>query len=101
MTFVHIDLQEGFEDDAVVIRVNSKEVFRKLNVKTRLQIGFADYVEANVPEGLVNVEIALPLRNLSESIMLQLTVPVYIGVSVTRDGKIVHTEPRTEPFGYL
>jgi hypothetical protein len=101
MVLLHVALQEGFEDDTVVIRVNGEEVFHKPNVKTRLQIGYADSIEVNVQEGPVNVEVALPLRDLTESVVLQVSAPVYLGVSVTRDGRIMYTEPRSEPFGYL
>jgi hypothetical protein len=36
MSLLHIALQEGFNDDTVVIRVNGSEVFHKAGVKTRL-----------------------------------------------------------------
>lgn len=98
---IHIALQEGFEGEIVVIRVNGNEVFHKPNVKTRLQIGIADFIEVGIQKGSVNVEVALPLRNLSKSIVLQVSTPIYVGVSVTRDDRIVYTEPRREPFGYL
>ncbi len=101
MVLLHIALQEGFEGDTVVIRVNGKEVFRKPSVKTRLQTGYADSLEVNVQEGPVNVEVTLPARNLSESIEFRASGRVYLGVSVTRDGRISYKEPRTEPFGYV
>jgi hypothetical protein len=100
MALLHIALQDGFMDDTVVISVNGKEVFRMAGVKTRFQIGYADSFELKGQEGSVNVEIALPLRRLSESILLQVSTPVYLGVSVTPEGGLSYRISH-EPFGYL
>jgi hypothetical protein len=100
MALIHIDLQEGFEGDTVLIRVNGEEVFRRPVVKTRLQIGLADSIQLELPAGLVNIEVALPLRKLSESKALQVSAAVYLGVSVTREGKISYRISK-EPFGYM
>lgn len=100
MALLHIALQEGFTNDTVIIRINGKEIFHKPGVKTRLQIGYADSIEINVQEGSVKVEITLPLRNLSESTVLQVLKPVYLGVSITPENKI-SCRSSYEPFGYL
>ena len=99
MALLHIALQEGFFGDTVVVRVNGEEVFRKKDVKTRLQIGFADSVELNVAEGPTQVEVLLPAKNLSESVQLDVSAPTYVGVSVV-DGKIIFRISDV-PFGYL
>jgi len=99
MALLHIALQEGFTGDIVIVRVNNEEVFRKESVKTRLQIGYADSFEVTIEEGYVNVEVVLPLKNLSETIVLQVSTSLYIGVSI-HEGKIVYRISH-EPFGYL
>ena len=99
MALLHIAFQEGFTGDTVVVRVNGEEVFRKGNVKTRLQIGYADSFEMNVEEGSVNVEVLLPLKNLSETIVLQVSTAVYVGVSI-HEGRIDY-RISDQPFGYL
>jgi hypothetical protein len=99
MALVNIALQEGFTGDTVVIKVNDKEVFRDENVKTRLQIGLAASFETSTEEGPVNVEILLPLRNLKETIKLQVSTAIYIGVSINQ-GRIDY-RTSDEPFGYL
>lgn len=99
MTLLHIALQEGFEDETVVIRVAGREAFRKDNVRTKLQIGLADSFELNVEEGPVSLEIDLPKKSLSKSIELQVPNTVYLGVSLIA-GKIQHKISH-EPFGYV
>ncbi len=96
---VHIAFQEGFTDDTGVVRVNGREVFRRGSVKTRLQIGYADSFEVTVEEGSVNVEVLLPLRNLSQTIVLQVSTAVYVGVSI-HEGRIDY-RISDKPFGYL
>lgn len=95
-----IALQDGFADDLVVVRVNDQEVLRKEDVKTRYQIGLAHSFEVSVQAGSANVEVALPRKNLSELIAVQVSNPVYLGVSVTPGGKISYRVSQ-EPFGYL
>ncbi len=60
MPVLHINLQEGFANDTVVVRVNGQEVFNRTSVKTRLQIGLANAFEVDVPEGSADIQIALP-----------------------------------------
>ena len=99
MALLHIAMQEGFEDENVVIRVAGKEAFRKDSVRTKLQIGFADSFEMNVEEGPVSIEIDLPSKSLSRVIELQVQNAVYLGVSMIA-GKIEYKISH-EPFGYL
>jgi hypothetical protein len=102
MPLLHIAFQEGFMDDIVVVRVNDKEVYRKPNVRTELQIGFADSCEVDVRENMVKVEVVLPLRSLTKSIpvVFDSSAPVYLGLSITPEASISERVSR-EPFGYL
>ncbi len=99
MALLHVAFQEGFRNDAVVVRVNGEEVFHKQSVKTRLQIGYADSLELTVEEGRVDIEVLLPFKNLSETILLQVSTAVYVGVSI-HDSRIDY-RISTAPFGYL
>ena len=99
MGLLHIALQEGFEDETVVIRAAGKEVFRKDNVRTKLQIGFADSFEVNVEEGPVTIEIDLPARSLTESIEVQAQNTIYLGLSLI--GGKIRQRISSEPFGYV
>jgi hypothetical protein len=99
MVLLKIDLQDGFEGDLVVVRVNDKEIFRKEGIKTRLMLGYADSMETDAPLGQGRVEIALPQKNIRETISLNITAPVYLGLSVS-NGKIVQRISQTI-FAYL
>jgi hypothetical protein len=87
MALLYIDLQEGFTDDTVIVRVNDAEVFRQENVETRLQIGLAESVEVTVAEGSVDVEVLVASRSLSKAIKVQVSAETYVGVSIV-EGKI-------------
>jgi adenosine/AMP kinase len=99
MALLHIAFQEGFVDDIIIVRVNDKEVFRKENVTTRLQIGYADSFEVTINEGRVSIEILLPLKNLSKTIVLHIATVAYVGASI-HDGRIDY-RISDKPFGYL
>jgi hypothetical protein len=94
-----IDLQDGFEGDIVIIEINSKELYHNEGVKTELTLGYADSIEADVPEGQCTVEVNLPKKGISVSIHLEIMAPVYLGLSVL-DGKIVYRLSNTF-FAYL
>lgn len=100
MVLLHIALQEGFSNDSVGIQIDGQEVFQKTDIKTRNQIGFADSFDLNLPEGSVTVSISVPTRQASETITLRLKDPIYLGISLTREGKVIYRVSR-EPFGYL
>jgi len=99
MHLLHIAFQEGFDDDSVIVRINGKEMFRKDDLKTRSQIGYADSFETNSHEGPVTIDILLPNKNLSQTVQLQLTAATFIGVSI-QQGKIAY-RISNEPFGYV
>ena len=99
MMQLRIDLQDGFEGDTVVVKINNKELYRKKGVKTELTLGYADSLETEVPEGQNTIEIELPEKNIFESISLTVSSPVYLGLSVS-DGKIVARQSK-EFFAYL
>jgi hypothetical protein len=97
---LHIALQEGFTGDSVTIAINGQEVLRKQDVKTRLQTGYADAVEVQVPAGAVAVQIDVLSRQTAATQTLQVTQPVYLGVSLTAEGSIT-SRVSHEPFRYL
>lgn len=98
--FLHIALQEGFKQDALEIRVNGKEVYKKEGVTTRLQTGFADAVETDVRTPHVTIEINLSNKQISQMLNLDIVQPTYLGISMTAEGRVEH-RISFEPFGYL
>ena len=100
MPLVHVALQEGFLGDTVSVRVNGAEVARRANVSTKNQIGFAEAIELDVPEGEMRLELRLENRSLAETIVMRVEGNAHIGVSIDRAGQIECTQSQ-EPFRYL
>jgi hypothetical protein len=101
MSTLHIDFQEGFLDDTVVVRVNGEEYFKQ-DIRTRLQTGYAGSLDIEVPERRVEVEVNLPSKGISDSIpvVFEKSDTVYMGLSVTAQGEISERVSH-EPFGYV
>jgi hypothetical protein len=97
---LHVALQEGFTNDSVQILVNGREVFKKQDITTKTQIGFADSVELDIPKQPATVRVEVSSRLASETIALPEEDAVFLGISLSRDGKITHRISK-EPFGYL
>ena len=95
---LHIDLQEGFTDDTVIVNVDQTEVFNKHNVQTKLLLGYANTFEVQVPAGLVKVEIVVPTQKLSKTIELPISKSTYLALSL-QGNQIDHMVSDT-PFGY-
>jgi hypothetical protein len=98
IALLQVDLQEGFANDLVIVRVNGTEVFRRAGVTTRLLLGYAEYFQVQVQQGSLDVEIVVPSRNLSRSASVRVSQESYLGVSI-QDGEIEFSE-RDEPFSY-
>lgn len=98
MTLLRIDLQEGFQNDTVIIRVGGKQVFRQVGVTTKLMLGYAETLEVEVPEGPVRVRIKVPNRKLALTIPLEGTGTNYLGVYL-EGGKIAF-RTMDETMGY-
>ncbi len=95
---LHIDLQEGFTDDTVIVNVDQTEVFNKHNVQTKLLLGYADTFEVQVPAGLVKVEIVVPTQKLSKTIELPISKSTYLALSL--QGNQIDYMVSDTPFGY-
>lgn len=99
MRTIHVDLQEGFEHDDVVVRADGREVFRREDVRTRTQIGLAVSFEFETGEQPLTLEVECPSRELRRSRRLDPTRESNVGVSL-EGGEIV-IEARSEPYGYV
>ena len=99
MGTLHVALQEGFARDRVVVKLNGAEVANRPEVTTRNQIGFAEAVELDVPEGEATVEVEVPTQNLSATVRVAVEGKTYVGASIEHG----HLELRAqrEAFGYL
>jgi len=95
---LHVALQDGFDGDTVVVRVDGRTVYRRVGVRTLTQISRADAFDVEI-DGPVSVEISLPDRALSTVVSVpERPEGAYLGVSVLHDA-LVH-RLSAEPFGY-
>jgi hypothetical protein len=102
MAKLHVDLQEGFADDKVVVRVNGLEIFCQENLTSRPELGLAKTLEAEVEPGQVNIEVALPEKKLSKSIETEVRTETWVAFSIDhKTGKFVEPKVQDTLFGYV
>lgn len=94
-----IDLQEGFEGDKVVVSLDSREVFRKAEVRTRYQISRAESITLEATPGRHAVEVSLPDKDIAEAITIDVRATPFLGVSLERGALVL--KPSSDPFRYL
>ena len=90
LKLLHVALQDGFFNDTVAISINGREAASRSNVTTKTQIGLASAIDFQLPAGQVSLQVSVAGRPPSEPLTIELTQPVYVGVSVGTDGKIVY-----------
>ena len=94
-----IALQDGFEKESIVVRVNGKEVYRNETVQTDYRISLADSFETPLPDSPIVVEVELPEQSITDSLQFESDTTIYVGISWL-DGKLLFKTSET-PFGYL
>jgi len=96
---LRVDMQDGFQDDEVVVRARDREG-RKEHVTTMPQISYAGSIELEVQPGPVRLEISVPSRNLSASQVVEVPqAALHVGISID-DGHLTQ-RLSPEPFAYL
>lgn len=99
MTGLIIDLQNGFENDEVIVRAAGRELLKKTHVKTNLAISLAESCPVEVGEGPVSVEVLVPSRNLRGAVEIDPARTPYLGVSI-REGEL-ELKPSESLFFYF
>ncbi len=97
---LHLALQDGFEHDDMVIRVNGEDVFTGTDISTDLRISLATTVDLEVTPGATTIEIVLTTRHLRATHTVDIRAPIYLAINITRDAQIRFRES-LEPFGYV
>lgn len=97
---MEVHLQEGFDAEPVVVRINGRSVFEEDVVTTNLMLGFATTFEVDLAgaPGPLEVAVVLPARDVDERINLA-RPPQQLGLSV-QGGRVV-ARVADEPFGYM
>jgi hypothetical protein len=96
---LHVALQDGFEEEPVLVRLDDEEVYSGQAVRTDQRIGLADSFEHPVAAVSTRVEVRLPRRELGDAFEVNVVATPYVGISVL-DGAVVW-RPSNEPFGYV
>lgn len=98
-----VDIQEGFKDDTVIVKVNGNDVFKKEHITTSLLEGPAASFSIDVNEGLAIVKAVVPHRNLQGSQEFQVDSDIYLGISIIESDRQekIRFITRDRPFGYL
>ena len=96
--YLVVDLQDGFKDDQVEIRVDGVLVSEMEDVTTALLTGIANSVETELDAGKITLTVNVLTRDVGSSLELDLLADRYIGVSLTIEG--IEFIVSDSPFGY-
>ena len=100
MAILSIHLQEGFDDDLVIVRINGTETARRAQLKTQRLLGYAEIVELQKPKGGdIRLELSLPDRNLAASATIPGAGDTFVAANVA-DGRL-QLAVRDQPFAYV
>jgi hypothetical protein len=98
MVKLGIDLQEGFDHDTVILRLNGVEAFHKEGITTRRILGLAAQFEDEVEPGFVETEIDVSTLGISARVARDMSKDTYLGVSIV--GGMIHLIDSEAPFVY-
>lgn len=100
MPTLHVALQEGFEEDDVCLRVDGREAAVRQGLKSRHQIGLADSIDVELPEGQHTVEVEITSRKIADTVTVDLAQSTFLAVSISPSGEMQMSTSK-EPFRYL
>jgi hypothetical protein len=86
---LRIDLQGGFDRDAVEIWVDEERRWRQDAVTTKFTLDLAASVPLEVPEGPVDIRVVLPERGIEQSVEALVAGDTYIVARVENDRLVV------------
>jgi len=93
-----IHLQEGFEGDEVVVRIDGEERLRRDAVQTRKALALAEHVTFEVAAGQHVVEVSIPARGIEQRIDVDVADKLYVGMGL-KDNEL-RVRVRDKQFGY-
>jgi len=84
LTQLFISLEQGFNNDSVIIKVNDKEVFRKDGVTSGLIKSAEKSFVFNLEEGEVTVQVNIPSRNLVDKKQFTIAHDKFLAISLVK-----------------
>jgi hypothetical protein len=94
---LRIDLQGGFDRDAVEIWVDEERRWREDAVTTKFTLDLAASVPLEVPDGPADVRIFLPGQGIEQSVEALLAGETYI-VARVENGRLVLEQLAEAPY---
>ena len=85
MATLRIDLQGGFDRDAVEIWVDEERRWREDAVTTKFTLDLAASVPLEVPDGPADVRVVLPERGVEQAIEALVAGETYVVVRAEND----------------
>ena len=85
---INVALQDGFDGDTVVLRVDGATVYSGEQITTRTQISHAADMQLEVPDAPFTLEVEVPTRGVKETLELDPHTQPNVGLSLL-DGRIV------------
>lgn len=95
---INVALQDGFDGDTVLLRVDGAEAYRGEQVTTRTQISHAADTQLEVPDGPFTLEVDVPTRGLDETFRFDPQTHPNVALSLL-DGRLVAAYP--ERLGFV
>lgn len=89
---INVALQDGFDRDTVVIRVDGAEAYRGEQVTTRTQISHADDMQLDVPDQPFMLEVEVPDQGIHERLEVDPRAQPNVALSL-REGQIIAGYP--------
>ena len=89
MGTVRVDLQGGFDRDAVEIWVDEERRWREHAVTTKFTLDLAASVPLEAPDGPADVRIVLPDKGLEQTVEALVAGDTYIVARVENDRLVV------------
>jgi len=99
MPTLHLAFEDGFDDDTVVVRVDGREVTRRIGLRSSLATALAATEDAQVGSGAGEVAVAVSSRGLTATRKVDFTAEPHLAIAI-RDGALVLRTSR-EPFVYM
>jgi hypothetical protein len=94
---VRVDLQGGFDRDAVEIWIDEERRWREDAVTTKFTLDLAASVPLEVPDGPADVRVVLPERGIEQSVEALVAGETYIVVRV-EDDRLVLDQLAEAPY---
>jgi hypothetical protein len=97
VAMLRVDLQGGFDRDAVEVWVDEERRWREDAVTTKFTLDLAASVPLEVPDGPADVRVVLPERGIEQSVEALVAGETYIIVRV-EDDRIVLEQLAEAPY---